>query len=488
MALVSETRELGAKAQHIDWRDKTPPLDKVRALDDLRNQVELLDGWRERGVPMGMGWGMYAGDGLLRAGALRLRGELAGGLHVQPTKAQLEHELAPAAGQTRSSIEQYGAYFARLKTYLSLADAQRIQGDDGDREINALTDVWARTLGVTAAPDKAVLRPHVEEYVHMVARGLVPPWATEAPLVARVRAVLRQTSKVDRDYSALVHDANENAAPITRGYVFRGATFAEYVTSKSSPEIAVSGAFTRIGWESYVRDGLDDRRAKKLAHDRWVLGETEEKGVQEILAGLKQLEARYFSEYRDAWAAFLKDLVVRKPDSDMAALTELSSASETPWPMLMLLQTMAENTRLQPSPDSPLAGAVQGHLTNLVNSAGSQVQGAIGDAGTVPVAQKAKRWVSPVEEAFAPMVNFGIPPDMTTAGGTTELSHYLEKIVSALVGVLQDLKDAPIHRPDAKTVALAYATAQRATSELLDSQSTLTKPLISPLLLNPVTK
>ena len=68
---------------------------------------------------------------------------------VQPVKAQLEHELAPAAGQTRSSIEQYGAYFARLKAYLSMTDPQRIQGDDGDREINALTEVWARTIGVT---------------------------------------------------------------------------------------------------------------------------------------------------------------------------------------------------------------------------------------------------------------------------------------------------------------------------------------------------
>jgi type VI secretion system protein ImpL len=487
LSLVTETREVASRAQHIDWRSTVPPLEKVRALDDVRSQVDLLDGWHERGVPMGMGWGMYAGDRLLEP----VRGVYARSLEtafVQPTKAQLERELAPAAGQTRSSIEQYGAYFARLKAYLSMADPQRIQGDDGDREINVLTEVWARTIGVTSAVDKAVLRPHVEAYVHMMARGLVAPWVPQGALVARVRAVLAQTSRVDRDYSALVHEANENVAPVTRANVFRGASFAEYVTSKSSPEITVAGAFTRSGWESYVRDALDARSAKKLAHDRWVLGETEEQGVKEILAGLKQLETRYFNEYRDAWAAFVKDLQAARPDSDMAALKELSSASETPWPMLMLLQTMAENTRLQPSPDSPLASAAQGRLADIAASAGGQAQAAIGDAGTVPVAQRSRRWVSPVEEAFAPMVTFGIPLDMTTAGGTTGLSHYLEAIVGPLVSILTDLKDSPI-KPGPKVVALGYVTAQRATSDLLEStQTAYTRPLLSPLLLNPVDK
>ena len=325
----------------------------------------------------------------------------------------------------------------------------------------------------------------------MVARGLVPPWVQEGPLVARVRAVLQQTSRVDRDYSALVHEANDNVAPITRANVFRGATFAEYVESKSTPEVTVLGAFTRVGWESYVRDALDERRAKKLARDRWVLGESEEAGVKEILAGLKQLEARYFNEYRDAWAAFVKDLQVRRPENDMAALKELSSASETPWPMLMLLQQMAENTRLQPSPDSPLANvgqAVQGRLTDLAATAAANAQKAIGDAGTIPTVQHPKRWMSPVEEAFAPMVGFGVPQDMTTAGGTTGLSHYEEKLLTALVGVLTDLKDSPI-KPSAKVVALAYVTAQRATSELMDStQTPYTRPLLSPLLLAPLGK
>ena len=485
MSLVSDTRALAARARHIDWHDGTPQVDKVRGLDELRDEVDELDGWREKGAPMGLGWGMYSGDKLL----VGLRGVYVESLQkalVQPTKTQLERELAPAAGQTRSSIEQYGAYFARLKTYLSMTDPQHLQGEDGEREMVALTDAWARSIGVNTVADKAVLRPHVDAYVRMVARGAAPPWTAEPALVARVRAVLAQTSRVDRDYSALVRDANENVVPVTRGGVFRGSSLAEYVTSKSNPEVVVIGAFTRTGWESYVRDALDERRAKRLAHDRWVLGESEDKGVQEIRAELKQLETRYFNEYRDAWTAFVRDLQVRRPESDDVALKELSAESETPWPMLMLLQTLAENTRLQPSPDSPVASAVQGRVADLVNSAGASLQNAIGDAGTVPTAQKQKRWMSPVEEAFAPMVLFGVPPDITTSGGPTGLSHYLEKIVAAVVGVLTDAKDSKV-KPDPKTIASAYQIAQRATTDLMDtSQNAYTRPLLSPLLLNPV--
>ncbi|MGH7298003.1 MAG: type VI secretion system membrane subunit TssM, partial [Polyangiaceae bacterium] len=395
MSLVSDARALSARARHIDWRDSTPFVAKVHGLDQLRDQIDQYEGWRDKGAPIGLGWGMYAGDKLL-VGLRSVYVESLTKALMVPTKAQLEHELAPAAGQTRSSIEQYGAYFARLKTYLSMTDPAHLQAEDGDREAVLLTDAWARAVGVTSTQDKAVLKSHVDAYVHMVARGQAPPWTADATLVARVRAVLAQTSRLDRDYSALIRDANENVVPISRSTVFRGSSLAEFVTSKA--DVTVAGAFTRTGWESYVRDGLDDRRAHRLAHDRWVFGETEEKGVQEIQAELKQLETRYFNDYRDAWTAFVRDLQVRRPENDDVALKELSAESETPWPMLLLLQTMAENTRLQPSPDSPLANGAAlnagGRLADALNSAGSKAQNAIGDAGAVPKLQRPKRWVS----------------------------------------------------------------------------------------------
>jgi type VI secretion system protein ImpL len=489
MSLVSDAKDLSARAKRIDWSASSPPLAKVHALDELHARIEELDDWHEHGAPMGMGWGMYAGDKVLPP----LRSVYVNSLEhafVQPTKAELEHELAPAAGQSRSSLEQYGVYFTRLKTYVSMTEPKRLQGDDGEKEAATLADAWARVLGVTAPADKAALKVHVAAYVDLVARGLAPPWTPDPALVARVRAVLAQTSRLDRDYSALVHDANSNIAPISHAGIFRGSSFAEYVSTHTVPETLVPGAFTRVGWESYVRDALEDEtRAKKLARDRWVLGESEEKGEQEIKAELKQLEARYFGEYSTAWKVFVADIQIRKPDSDDAALKELSAMSESPWPMAMLLEMLADNTRLQPSPESALVNAAENRIAPALASAATKVQNAVGDAGRVPTVQKPKRWVSPVEEAFGPMVSFGVPLDIAQAGNATGLSHYLEEIVGKLLQVLTDQRDMPVNRPTPKMVATAYETAQRATTELVDAtQSPFTRPLLTPLLMQPVTK
>ncbi|HEY1690921.1 MAG TPA: type VI secretion system membrane subunit TssM [Polyangiaceae bacterium] len=498
MSLVSDTRAMAARARHVNWADPTPMVDKVHVLDEAHDEMEILQGWHDRGPPIGLGWGMYSGDELL----VGLRATYVDCLQralVAPTKAQLEHELAPSAWQTRSNIEQYGAYFVRLKTYLAMSEPQRLQHEDGTRETTLLTDAWARAIGVTSTADKAVLKQHVEAYVRLVAQGLAPAWHPDAALVAKVRAVLAQTSRVDRDYSTLVRDANDNVVPITRISIYRGSSFADYVTSRSTPEVEVAGAFTRAGWESYIRDALDEHSAKRLAHDRWVLDEDEQKGVQEITTELDELAKRYFTDYTDAWAAFVRDLEMKHPDSDDAALKELMAEGETPWPLLMLLQTLAENTRLQMPGDSPLAGAVKNRLAKLAGSAESKLQqkvapaassaGGVGlTAPNMPTIPGSKRWMSPVELAFNPMVTFGVPNDIATAGGTTGASHYIEKILEALIDVLEEAKSNP-RKIDAKLIATAYETAQRATNDLMNtSQSDFTRPLLQPILLDPVTK
>jgi type VI protein secretion system component VasK len=412
---------------------------------------------------------------------------------VRPTKAELEHELAPAAGQSKSSLEQYGVYFTRLKTYLSMTDPKRLQGDDGEKEAATLTEAWARVLGVTAPADKNALKLHVVSYVDMVARGLAPPWTPDMALVARVRAVLAQTSRLDRDYSALVHDANTNIAPISHAGIFRGSSFAEFVSTHAVPETLVPGAFTRVGWESYVRDALqDETRAKKLARDRWVLGESEEQGEKEIKSELTALQKRYFDEYTTSWKVFVADIQIKRPDNDAQAIQELSSMSESPWPLAMLLEMLAENTRLQPSPESALMNRGAGALVRAIGTATAGAASAASSAGIKAPTINTGPWRSPVQDQFDKLVVFGRPLDIEEAGKATGLSHYIEEIVSKLLTVLTDARDMPVNKPTPKMIQTAYETAQRATNELLDSTqggpTGFTRPLLAPLLLQPVTK
>ena len=226
--------------------------------------------------------------------------------------------------------------------------------------------------------------------------------------MTRVRSILKQTSEADRDYNALVREPNENLAPITRSSIFIGSAFATYVTSKSKPEVVVSGAYTRPGWEGYVRDKLDKDRAQSLSNDGWVLGETEVVSLDRIQRTLQDLRDRYFAAYRNAWSDFLKDLDVRQPDSNSEALDELQALSETPWPYSKLLTTLGDNTRLELAPVSVANQGGQALLDRAAEKAkqNQTVQTILGADGGAP---PPKRWVSPVEEAFQPMVAFGVP-------------------------------------------------------------------------------
>lgn len=483
VSLVRDSENAASQAEKVNWKDGNPDIaGKAHMLDPLSERLYELEKWRAEGPPWRLRWGMYAGESLYPAVQSAYVSELQNGF-ARPAQAELENDLASVTiGGAHLSLDQYNRYFTRLKAYLEATDPTHTEPDWSS---GPLTDAWAAWLGTTSPADKAALRPHVVHYMQLLKAGHIPPWKPDADLVNRVRSLLKRTSEADRNYGALVRDANENIAPITRSSIFIGSTFATYITSKSTPEVVVMGAFTRMGWESYVRDRLDPERAKKLAQDRWVLGETEQRGIEEMTKQLGDLRDRYFAEYRNAWRDFLADLDVRQPQSNAEALDELQALSETPWPYAKLLKTLDDNTHLELPPSA--ADQAESAVLQAVQKTGLQkdqkVQQLLGDGG---VPAPPKPWVSPVEEAFRPMTSFGVPATGTDKPQPTALSHYVEQIVAKVVGVLTELKDSKAP-PDVKSVQDTFSQAFRGTTELLSStQSGFTQPLLSPLLLNPI--
>ncbi len=480
MSLVSESRQLAEHTQNIDWSDKTPFVEKVHKLDALHARLEDIDGWRKDGPPLRMRWGMYAGDRVYDA----LRAVYVGSLQAQfsePTRIQLERDLASITAAGRLTPEQYGGYFDRLKAYLEMAEPARI---DHDWLTATLTDEWAHLLGTTSASDAAALRPHVGHYVELVQSGEASPWNIDKDLVNRVRTALNQVSEADRYYSALIGAANENTAPITRQGIFVGSTFATYLQSRTKKDVSVKGAFTRPGWETYVRDRLDPSLASKFASDRWVLGDTEESGTEHMTKMLQGLRDRYFADYRAAWADFFRDLDVRAPANNDEALAELTSMSENPAPYAKLLGVLADNTHLELPQGSALAQAAQPLVDKLTAQAqqNSLFQTIVGDAGAPP---SNKRWVSPVESAFAPMVNFAVSVGGGDDAAPTGLSHYLQQIISKVIATLTDIHDE--QTADPQVVDTVFRESLRSATELVAAtQSGFTMPLLQPLLLNPI--
>ena len=328
-ALVEASAQTATAAGAVPWSDRSISVtEKAKRLDDLRAQVKQLDTWKQDGAPLDYRWGMYVGDELYAP----LRGVYVGNLQVgfaAPTKLRLEEELRAGADVPALTTDQFNQFFLRLKAYLQACDADRLEPD---WETGALTDAWGRALSATSKGEKEILRPHVEFYLELMKRKEIPAWTCDEGLINRARSSLKRVFAEDRDYSSLLRDANENVAPITRESIFLNTAFGSYVTSKSSPEVVVVGAFTKSGWELYVRDRLGKDRAKALAAERWVLGETKEVGQQQLEKENRDLRDRYFTNFSRAWADFLKDLAVRKPASNDQALDELQALSEVPWP------------------------------------------------------------------------------------------------------------------------------------------------------------
>jgi type VI secretion system protein ImpL len=481
--LLAQTEQIAAETSKVMWSDRSVSIvDKVRHLDDLRAQVKQLDQWKQEGAPIGYRWGMYVGDDLYEP----TRGVYISNLQVGfagPTKMRLEEELRAIVDKPSLTPDEYNAYFNRLKAYLQACDVDRLEVD---WETGALTDGWGRALGATGKPEKDVLRPHVNYYLELMKRKEIPPWTCDDQLKNRVRSFLKRVSAADREYSGLLRDANENVPPITRESIFLNTAFGSYVTSKSSPEIVVTGAFTKIGWETYVRDRLGKDRAKQLALERWVLGETDPIGLAQMEKQLAELRERYFNNYIRAWADFLKDLDIRKPSSNDEALEELQALSEVPWPYLRLERILAENTKLDPSATEFAEQQVERNLRQSV-AQNSPTYAILADAGLIdpiPV-----RTPMPPEIAFQPMVRFGVPvgPIDPNKPPATQLAHYQDRIVANVVAVLTDLRDSKGKGVDPKNVTLAFENAIRTTNELLSpTQSGFTRPILSPLLLNPL--
>jgi type VI secretion system protein ImpL len=476
--LVRTTGAAVEAADHVDWNDNGPVVEKLARIEPLRARLHELETWKKDGAPLAYRWGMYAGGSLYEP----LRAHYAAIMQrafVRPVKGTLEDRLRSIEADAKRTPEEFNRHYDELKEYLMLTERDHL---DLEWAAPRLTRSWAELSKVTSPDDEATLHMHVEEYLAVVKSGEVPPSARDDRLVSYVRSELLRTPQMGRLYEALVRDTNTEIAPIRRETIFYGS-IAAFVSSKRG--VKVAGAYTKLGW-SKIRRLLDVERTK-ITSEGWVLGTEEkipEERINKELAALRQI---YFDRFRDAWREFIGDLVVAQPPNAEASLEELLALAEPEWPYLRLVRILGENVELEVN-DAELG---KGSLVEQAADKAKEMAKAklLGqqvsiDAGALLNPERA---VSPVELAFRPIVTFGVPP-IAAAGGPppppTGLSQYMS-ILRKLVGVLTDLKDAKAP-PDPKVLTGEFEQSYRATTALLADQDAFTRPLMSPLLLDPI--
>jgi type VI secretion system protein ImpL len=458
--VLRSSDEIARAVEDAKWGEGAALDANAPRLDEAQARLKQLAQWKTDGPPVQMRWGMYVGD-VVYEGLRTVYATAVSRAAIDRARAEIEDRLrAMDSGPVRTS-ENFNRDFDALKLYLMLGTPSRMEPAWAAPR---LTRVWSLTSHARVKGEEDLLLPHVAYVFELVAAGEVPPWKLDDALVARSRSILAQVPQVERLYESLVRDANQEVAPIRREAIFYGSV-APFVQARKG--VRVDGAYTKLGW-SRVRALLGEQRAK-LAAEQWVLGEAGDLGAEGAVSKLRGL---YFERYRSAWHDFIMDLQVLDPGNAELALEELNALSEPEWPYLRLIRTLSDNVVLDmddPEADKGLVDRVVDKAKDLLD-------------GGSPLAKK--KIASPVEKAFKPILRFGVPPDVDNPT-PTGLSQY-EALLAKLVGALTDLRDAE-NTSDPRKVSDVFQDAFRSTSALLSEQDGFTRPLLSPLLMNPIT-
>ncbi|MEZ4371007.1 MAG: type VI secretion system membrane subunit TssM [Polyangiaceae bacterium] len=472
--LVGTVEGTASSAAKVNWASKDSVGDKASNLTTIRALLKQLDYWRATEPPTGMRFGMYVGDELYEP----LRGVYVNAIErglKEPTQKDLEAKLSAFGAVSTTSGKEYNERYDLLKLYLMLTWPEKL---DPEWAARPLANAWAKALrSPDPVGDAEHLLPHTRYYLDLMKRGEVKPWDRNDPTVTRARSALLRAPRLDRMYEALVREANADIKSIKHSDIFYGSV-SPFITYKQ--DLQVQGAYTRDGW-ARVRELLGSQKSE-LSAERWVLGEEEAQQEADVEKQIIKLKNLYFERYKIAWRDFILDVEVHEPENAETSLGELTALSEPEWPYKRLIDTLHENVTLDIS-EGELAGLAE----SAFQLAKRQLQRKLALSQT-DEPKKDVRPMSPVEIAFKPLTDFAVPAksdDPEADAKSTGLAEY-QGTLSKLVGVLTDLRDADA-APDPTAVMSEFEGAFRGTSGLLMSQSGFTRPMLSPLLMRPIT-
>lgn len=292
-----------------DLGDDFVPRQALGRLDAMRAALEQLEGNRARKT-FGMRLGAYAGDGVIDA-AKELYVRRAEKYLLQPIAKEvrdtLEAQLATDQSRFANLFYQYQAYrllsdphstvepadsvvFGKVVVTMLRPELERVS-DDSLRHYAALARAQARCLADHGEPKR-----RFGEF--------------DAGLAARAIATLqRRWSEWPSLYDDMIADANEAIDGLTVKRVLADAGRKQELFVDAG---TLSGAYTRAGWEGFVRP--------RLAIMKHVVRREKDPQLQSSLGGAvtgltSELGKRYADDYVSAWVTFLTGLKGRPQGS-----------------------------------------------------------------------------------------------------------------------------------------------------------------------------
>jgi type VI secretion system protein ImpL len=375
---------------------------RLQAMRVLQDRIEQMRAWRD-GRPFGLGLGLYQGDTVLR----KLELEYFAGLRqlmIEPVSQAIEGFLgeaqaqsgpwvqvapssqtaaasqaaasAPGAGPAANPLPGPAAarqaairsryveasptdpeeVYNALKTYLMLAERQRLEGPHLKDQLTRYWRAWLEAQRGSLPVEQ--MKREAESMISFVVQSLdAPAFPTidnNLSLVDNTRGLLKTVMQgkpaIERVYAVL------RARAATR---FAQITVAGVVGDQGKLTVAgsqvVGGAYTRQAWDDYLDDAFKEASQGELQSNDWVLGTRSRDDAS--LSGSpdqirKALTELYKTEYTREWRQFLQGIAVTEfGDFDAAVqhMNRLGDADQSP--IRKLLATVHDET----SWDNPTA-------------------------------------------------------------------------------------------------------------------------------------
>jgi type VI secretion system protein ImpL len=492
----------------------------MRALQVLQLRLEQLHRDRRQGHPGSLGWGLYQGPALERT----LRARYFAGLSelmLAPVRAHLEAILAqghapepqparrrparprrrvpPPSADSAPRIIRI-SYIARpaprpapepstellynaLKTYLMLHQPERMEAA---HLADQLPRYWRPFLEADGDRDLPRLAERtVAFYLAQIGEPDLPLIGNRPELVAgargRLRAKSRLLSPVEQLYRGLKTRADTQFEPMTVGRILRDQDLDLVAASH-----VVAGSFTREAYEKFFQGALHDA-GDGLHGTDWVLAAPQPQDPR--LEGPRKAEAQeqlrselaalYQADYRQAWDAFLRGIVIHgfgDPAGAAAALGRLGDPKQSPLKLILAraaFETAWDNpSELEKSlkhlktgvlartekllgprtPDAPASayGPLGLHFSGLAILATPGEGGAAPLDGYLQLLQKARTRLGAVAQAGDPCASARECLQGTLLGASelAEAQHYVETtLLSRVDGQGRDLLRPILLRP-----------------------------------------
>jgi type VI secretion system protein ImpL len=501
---------------------------RLQAMRVLQDRIEQMRAWRDD-RPFGLGLGLYQGDTVLR----KLELEYFAGLRqlmIEPVAQAIEGFLGeaqaqaghwgppgqsgqpgplgksvsvPAAAQAAASAPGGGPALAEaikppgaadvarpgqsrsryveasptdpeevynaLKTYLMLAERQRLEGPHLKDQLTRYWRSWLEAQRGSLPVEQ--MKREAESMISFVMQSLdAPAFPTvdnNLALVDNTRSLLKTVMQgkpaIERVYAVL------RARAATR---FAQVTVAGVVGEQGKLTVAgsqvVGGAYTRRAWDEYLDDAFKDASLGELQSNDWVLGtrSRDDASLSGSPGQIRQaLTELYKTEYTREWRQFLQGIAVTAfGDFDTAVqhMNLLGDADQSP--IRKLLATVHDET----SWDNPTAlndrlaragtGVVDWFKRTVLGRAPSGLGAQVNVNGP-----RLGLTMGPVGREFAGLHRLMVPREGSTGA---PIDEYL-KTLAAVRSRFHQIKNQGETGPAARK--LMAATLEGSGSELVDA-------------------